>query len=142
MINPLPHLLFFCDSFPSAQAASYVVNTLLDTSIGFCSLHRCSLRDAIIDANASAGADTITFNVSGTIELNSILPQAAAAGGALTIDGGEDIVIDGGGTLRLMSVQSGASLTLMNLTLQDGRTTNSGAGIYSSGTLTLENHLN
>src|SRR5262249_42358883 len=39
----------------SAQAATFTVTTLNDSGVG-------SLRQAILDANATAGADTITFS--------------------------------------------------------------------------------
>jgi trimeric autotransporter adhesin len=43
-----------------------------------------SLRQAIIDANSAAGADVISFNVAGSIQLTSALP---AVTGAVNIDG-------------------------------------------------------
>jgi hypothetical protein len=43
-----------------------------------------TLRQAIVDANATAGADTITFSVTGTILLQSALPSLADA---VTISG-------------------------------------------------------
>lgn len=57
--------------------ATYVVTNLNDSGAG-------SLRQAIINANANPGADTITFNVAGTINLVSALP---AITGTVTIDG-------------------------------------------------------
>jgi hypothetical protein len=66
---------------PSASAASFTVINTNDSGAG-------SLRQAILDANASAGADTITFNIPGggvkTINLLSQLPQITQQ---LTIDG-------------------------------------------------------
>jgi len=65
----------------SAQAAIFTVNTTADTGAG-------SLRQAIIDANASAAvADTINFNIATgtqTITLNSALPSITSQ---LVIDG-------------------------------------------------------
>ncbi len=43
-----------------AHAAAYTVTITADTGAG-------SLRQAILDANASAGTDTITFNIGGTL---------------------------------------------------------------------------
>ncbi|MSQ09546.1 MAG: hypothetical protein EXR52_00855 [Dehalococcoidia bacterium] len=69
-----------------AYAAPHVVTTLADSGAG-------SLRQAILDANAAPGADTITFGVSGTIVLTSSLPDITDGSG-LTIDGiGQSIVI-------------------------------------------------
>src|SRR5262245_35633876 len=50
-----------------ARAAGLTVTTLADSGDG-------SLRQAIVDANATVGADTITFTLSGTIVLASTLP--------------------------------------------------------------------
>ncbi len=51
--------------------ATYTVTTVNDSGAG-------SLRQAILDANANAGADTINFNIAGTgihtISLASLLP--------------------------------------------------------------------
>ena len=55
---------------PVARAASFVVANLNDSGAD-------SLRQAILDANANPGADTVTFSVSGTITLAStLLPLA------------------------------------------------------------------
>jgi hypothetical protein len=51
----------------AAQAATYTVTTLADNGAG-------SLRQAILDANASFGADTINFNIPGS-GVRSIFPQ-------------------------------------------------------------------
>ena len=64
-------------SLRQAQAATFNVTTLADAGAG-------SLRDAITQANAAAGADTITFGVTGTINLASTLPDIT---GAVTITG-------------------------------------------------------
>ncbi len=58
----------------SAKAGSIVVSNLNDTGPG-------SLRQAIMDANANAGPDTITFSISGTInddqKTNGDMPHVA-----------------------------------------------------------------
>lgn len=56
-----------------------------------------SLREAIVAANNRAGADTITFNVSGTILIGTGLPALTDVAGGTTIDGGGDIVLSGDG---------------------------------------------
>lgn len=80
-----------------------------------------SLREAIIAANNRAGADTITFNVAGTITLQGGLPSLNDAAGGTTIDGAGDIVLDGanlGGSivgLQLSSAENVLSgLTIIN----------------------------
>ena len=51
-------LLFAFQATSAAAAATFTVTNTNDTGPG-------SLRQAITDANAAAGADTIAFNVSG-----------------------------------------------------------------------------
>ncbi|GBD25853.1 hypothetical protein HRbin30_01179 [bacterium HR30] len=132
-----------------AGAATYTVNTTNDTVDS--SDGKCSLREAIQSANGagngncgpdSPGDDTIDFNVSGTITLGSTLPNivSASTAGKLTIDGtGQTITISGGGSVRVMVVDSGANLTLQNLTIANGASSGDGAGIYNGGTLTVTN---
>ncbi|MGH8883073.1 MAG: hypothetical protein ACRD0P_37985, partial [Stackebrandtia sp.] len=66
---------------PSARAATFTVTNLNDSGTG-------SFRQAILDANASAGADTIAFDIPGTgphtIQPTSPLPTITDA---VTIDG-------------------------------------------------------
>ncbi|MFP5489184.1 MAG: CSLREA domain-containing protein [Acidimicrobiia bacterium] len=45
----------------TVEAASYVVNTLGDVDDTACDATHCSLREAILAANASPESDTITF---------------------------------------------------------------------------------
>ncbi len=53
-------------SFPNSVAAStFVVNTTDDLDDGICDASHCSLREAINNANANPGADSITFNIPG-----------------------------------------------------------------------------
>jgi len=105
----------------------------------------CSLREAVSAANNNvitdtclSGSlpitDTITFAITGTIPLNTQLD--VTAGGSLLIDGGGGITISGGGNVQIFTVTNGANLTLENLSLIDG-SASVGAGIYNSGTLTV-----
>ena len=110
-------LLLFLAPAPIAYAATYTVTNLNDSGAG-------SLRQAILDANATAVADTINFSVSGTITLASSLPDIAAqvAGGELTIDGvGRTVTISGNNAVRVLMVGGGAALYLQNLTIANGR---------------------
>jgi len=131
---------------PFAQAAGYVVNTLADntTDDAFCTLREAiaAANNAAANANcgaASAGDDTITFGVSGTITLNSQLPAIASGAGKLTIDGGA-ITISGNNAVGVLFVNGGATLTLQNLTITQGSTT-VGGGIYIDfgATVTITN---
>jgi CSLREA domain-containing protein len=143
-------LTFSAVGVTPAHAASLTVNTLEDNITNGDGL--CTLREAITAANNNAnfndctgagyGADTITFNVNGTILLvGSQLPTITVAGDALTIDGtGQTVTISGNNSVRVMQVDADASLTLNNLTIANGIATgNSGGGINNVGTLTITN---
>src|SRR5262245_11943668 len=114
------------------------VNTLADETTTNGS---CSLREAITNANdnaqtypdcvAGTGTDAITFSVSGTIVLSSVLPNI---NDDLTIDGGaQSITVSGGNSVRVMFVNGGKTLTLHNLTVADGSAGTSGGGLFNSG---------
>jgi len=97
-----------------------------------------SLSSAVAIANITDG--TITFSCSGTIIFSSELTIT----GNVTINGGETIIFDGDDTTRFFVVNSGASLTLDGLTLQNGFSSNQGptswgGAIYATGTLTISN---
>ena len=110
-----------------AQAAGYVVTNLSNSGAG-------SLRQAILDANATAGADTITFSVSGTILLLLTLPDVTDAAG-LTIDGtGQSITVSGNHAVVVMVVNNFGLLFLHNLTVADS---GNGGGIINAGTLSV-----
>lgn len=125
----------------TALATSYVVDSLEDTNDGVCNWTAgdCTLREAINAANDTYAADTITFEVSGTITLTASLPMIELLGGMLNIDGtGRTVRISGNDAYRSFDVLANAQLTLRNLTVRDGYTTNSGAGVYNQGTLIVD----
>jgi len=110
-----------------APTAIFTVTNNHDSGAG-------SLRDAILAANANPGADTIIFNLSGAITLSSTLP---AVTDELTIDGtGQSIAISGNNSVRVMSVDTGKSLTVINLTITKGAC-GQGCGIDNAGTLNV-----
>jgi hypothetical protein len=117
-----------------ASAAITVTNTN-DTGAG-------SLRAAITTANGSPTVATaINFSVSGTITLGSALPAIAnsSPNGSLTIDGsGQSITVYGVSSYQIFSVNSGATLNLRNLTINDGLATD-GGGADNAGILTVTN---
>ena len=73
----------FLAAAAAATAGTFTVTSTGDAGAG-------TLRQAILDANTAAGADTIAFNITGagvqTIALSSSLPMASVTGG-LTVDG-------------------------------------------------------
>ena len=108
-----------------------------------------SLREAITLSNASAGADTITFTVAGTIALVDQLPTITDA---LTIAGANQITLNaGGGTnntigngdgFRIFNIDDGNSgsqiaVTISGLTLTGGDVTGFGGAIRNAENLTL-----
>jgi CSLREA domain-containing protein len=136
-----------------AHAASFTVNTTADSvdaspGNGICgdSLGRCSLRAAIMEANALPGADTIALPA-GTYTL--AIPGAGEDAGAtgdlniasdLTITGAgaAGTIVDGVGQDRVIKVNSG-SVTISGLTVRNGSSASLGSGIQNFGTLTLRN---
>jgi CSLREA domain-containing protein len=117
----------------------------------------CSLREAILAADTDAafggcpaggGADTIPLGA-GTYGL-SIPPGSTGDGslegdldvaGPLTIThtGLAPAVIDGNGIDRVVQVLPTGNLTASGLTIRNGRTTQSGAGIRNEGNVNLSN---
>jgi hypothetical protein len=118
------------DSLPVARASTYTVTSTDASGPG-------SLRQAILDANANVGHDTIDFapSVSGTIVLTDTLPQIDDD---LTITGpGPDALsISGDNAYRVLEIASSTAVTISNLTIRDG-SASTGGGIWSAGTLLL-----
>jgi hypothetical protein len=87
----------------SAEAATFTVINTNNSGPG-------SLRDAVAQANASAGADTITFSVTGTITLTSGSMQIT---GPTTIQGpgASNLTIDGNANDRIFVVFPSPSAT-------------------------------
>lgn len=80
------------------HAASLVVNDNGDTGDGVCD-SSCTLRDALETANASVGADAISFNAAMTITPTSALPnitEGVSINGDVDSNGSPDVVINGG----------------------------------------------
>src|SRR5688572_1575800 len=102
---------------------------------------QCTLRAAIMEANANSEADTITVNVD-DIDLTST--AAEDAGGdldvmtdtAVTTINGNGVVIEQDTEDRVFDVHFQANATLNDLTLQDGDGSE-GGGLYNDGDATL-----
>jgi CSLREA domain-containing protein len=138
-------VFLFLHSIQPAQAnvngAIITVNSSADTSES----GKCTLRDAIENANlnngghancvAGSGADTIIFSSSlPTVTLNSLLPTIT---GILTLYGGQDAgknqVISGKDSSGIFLVGPGASLTIDRMTLTHGKAVAGGAIAANSG---------
>lgn len=114
-------------------------NGICGTAMGFC-----SLRAAVMEANALAGANTITIPAgTGMISLNNVgALENAAATGDLDITSditivGNGVVIDGVSSDRIFHVLTGATADISGVTLQHGWGDLVGGAIYNQGDLTL-----
>lgn len=129
-----------CAAAP-ASAETLTVTHIGDSGPG-------SLRQAMLDAAASAQASTITFapSADGVVVLTSPLPELLASGGDLSIvgNGAAATIIDGAGTHRPFFAQgaTGVNFALRHLTVRNGRaggsTLNGGAIHFSGASLTAE----
>ncbi|MDQ5909577.1 MAG: hypothetical protein QG599_1672 [Pseudomonadota bacterium] len=122
-------------SVEGSFATALVITNLADSGIG-------SLRQAILDANTVAGANTITFQtgLTSTIFLTS---AALDIDGDLTIQGpgAAILAIDGGGSpsgSQIFTVNSASTVVIDGLTLQKGYGVQGGA-VFNEGNLTISN---
>ncbi len=139
-ILPLLALLFALTA--AVPAATYTVTNANNSGAG-------SLRDAINQANANPGADTIDFDTAGVFSTTQTITLGGTQlviTGALTIDApsaaGRRVTIDANDGSRVMRVEltGSGTVTLRHLTLQRGNTTDDGGGIQmaSAAGSTLE----
>jgi hypothetical protein len=110
--------------------STYMVDHLADDTVG--SGLNGSLRYCITNA---VDNDTITFSVTGTINLTGALPNLT---NSVTIQGpgANSLTVrrDTGGYYRIFTVGSAASVSISGLTMADG-----GGGLLNNGTLTISN---
>jgi CSLREA domain-containing protein len=139
-----------CTSIASAD--TYTVTKTADTN-GICLSGNCSLREAIAAANSTPDNDTINFGIpisdpgcSGGVCTITLLEQltinSASTSGTLTITnagGTQRIEISGNNAIRVFVVNTGANLTINNITVRNGSALYGGGGIYNEGTLTMTN---
>jgi CSLREA domain-containing protein len=76
----------------AAQAAplTFTVNSTADPGTGICDVTECTLREALLAANANTGADTIAFDLDQTLFPPHVIAPASALPAvteAVTIDG-------------------------------------------------------
>jgi hypothetical protein len=97
-----------------------------------------SLRQAILDANAQGGAETITFDAAAfatpqTITLSSGQLELSDTSGTETITGpAARVTVNGGGNSRVFQIDSGVTASISGLTIT-GRRGGNGAGLYNAG---------
>jgi CSLREA domain-containing protein len=163
IIQALTTVVFGLALFTAAHGATFVVTTTNDTADatpgdGTCADAgaQCSLRAAISEANALAGADIITLPAGAYTQTLVSANDDLNAGGDWDVS--SQITINGGGeattfvqaaasagtaTERVINVRAGGNLTLNDLTVRNGRFNGTmsaatrGAGIENNGVLTL-----
>ena len=142
------------DQRVSAQAGSFVVNDPGDSGDGVCD-STCTLRDAILEANASPDTSTITFDPAifpspgpQTINLASALPDLSTN---MTIEGPGPGVLtvrrSSADHFRIFTIGEGATVTISGITIANGSAFPNvgllgyGGGVLNLGTLTLDNSV-
>jgi CSLREA domain-containing protein len=130
---------------PAAAAQTFTVTRTDDPAPNGCAPADCSLREAVIAANADAVEDTIVVpTLGGDYALTLTGTDDTAALGDLDITNplliqGAQVVIKATGLNdRLFHVLPGVTATVSNITMVDGRPAGPGGGIYNAGTLTLD----
>jgi hypothetical protein len=117
----------------SLGLATRTAHAQLAATITVSTCDDATLRNAI---NNAASGDTITFACSGTITLGSPLGISKN----LTLDGsGQQVTLSGGGSVKVLVVNSGVTLTLNALTVAHGSTPGNGGGLENNGTVTISN---
>src|SRR5687768_13721298 len=130
---------------PPARAAVFIPNKLTDSADGACDSD-CSLREAILAANAAIGPDFIVLGA-GTYSL-SLTGAGEDFGATGDLDISDDLAIvgrDAAGTVidankidRVFDVLAGVKLELVSLTVTDGHVSGgNGGGIRVAGELDL-----
>lgn len=112
-----------------ALGLNFLVTDTGDSGLG-------TLRQAVADANANFGPDTISFAVNGTITLTA---GPIAIAGSLAINGpGASLLTVSGNDASRIFVVSGTTVELNGMAIRDGRSPEGGA-ILNHGTLTVTN---
>jgi len=132
---------FVCSD--AARAAVYVPTKTADGADGACDAD-CSLRDAVVAANAHDGEDVILLHA-GIYLLSVGGTENGAATGDLDVegdlvvvgDGAATTTVDGNGAFRLFEVPATGSLELRDLTLRNGKGGGGGGGVLNHGSLTI-----
>ena len=127
----------------AATAATFTVTKTEDTADGKCDAD-CSLREAIIAANATPAADQIVVPA-GTYQLTIKGPgEDAAATGDLDLTepvevlgaGARSTIVRGDGTDRVFDVRAEGAVTIAGMTIEGGRGVEQGAGVDTSSSTT------
>lgn len=122
-------LFFILGSFYTANSAVPVVTNNNDAGAG-------SLRQAILNANANPGFDYIDFDISVTGVIILFTGELAITDDVTIVGPGANLLsVLGANTSRVFHITGGATATISNLTISDGRTTGKGGGILVEGSV-------
>jgi CSLREA domain-containing protein len=126
-----------------ASAATFTVTKTTDTNDGACNSD-CSLREAIVAANAAGGADTVEIPAGYYRLTISGNDDTSAAGdlditSELTLKAMGSVTVDGGGIDRVVHVLASGKATLSGLRIIGGSTDTGAGGIFNAGTVTVTN---
>src|SRR5271166_823147 len=105
-----------------ALLSTFTVNSLGDTGTG--SGLSGDLRYVITQVNQTTGDNTINFAVTGTITLNSALPDLSNTTGVTDIEGpgATSLTVARNNAVRVFTVDTGVTATLTGLTTSGGST--------------------
>ncbi|MEZ4592421.1 MAG: Ig-like domain-containing protein [Chloroflexota bacterium] len=128
-----------------AYAAVITVNTSADE---YNNDGDCSLREAIMAANADTAVDACTpgsnhdeiqFSLSTPAIITLTLGQIVIETDPLTLTGpgSDQLTISGNNGARIFDIATGIPVTLTNLTLQNGRAATAGGAVRSGGNLVI-----
>jgi len=116
-------------SYPYLQA-------LGPTAVNTVTVSACSQAGLLAAIAAAGSGGTVQFTADCTITAASTI----TLGQDVVIDGnGHAVTISGGASVEVLSVGSGATVTLKALTISGGTSTTDAGGIHNSGTLTISN---
>src|SRR5271166_2712926 len=127
-----------------ALLSTFTVNSLGDTGTG--SGLSGDLRYVITQVNQTTGDNTINFAVTGTITLNSALPDLSNTTGVTDIEGPGATSLTvarnsaaGTADFGVFTVDANVQAQLVGLTITGGLAISGGGGINNAGTLTVTN---
>ncbi len=139
-------------ALPAAHAATVTVNNTSDEDDGNTSSitalgsggpdHKISLREAILAANNTPGANTIAFSGNHSYTLSSGLGTITISNAAtIQGNGASSTSISGNSNMRMFSISGATAVTFTALTLKNGSAASGdgGAIVNGTGTLTLSN---
>lgn len=106
-------IMLFCVT--NTQAANYNVSSLANTGTG-------TLRQAITNANSTAGTHTINFTISGTVNLTSALPNINRSMTFNAHASGNTINRSSTSSFRLLTINSGQTVEVNGFNFTNGAT--------------------